>query len=143
MNHDKVISILNWGFPGTLDRAQKWDGVKSLQSFLDDDVTWVGSPVTASQIEAKEADYDAHIASIASAKDAVQYIEDRKVGYIAQTMAAKSYDGDPIDGLGFWIDAIMTWAEQEIDAGRLQTTPEMDALFSIRSTVKTTYPKPE
>jgi len=81
--------------------------------------------------------------TLAAEKAATAYIPARAQAYRSATAALKSLDSVPeVTAIGFWIDAIMGLLEQEINAGRIQSTAELSALLSARATVKSNNPKP-
>ena len=61
--HKKKRRILQWAFPERLAAINPpaWDGIEDYQVFLDRQAVWSGPPVSAAEIAAKEADYDAHM----------------------------------------------------------------------------------
>lgn len=67
-SHRQFRLILEWAFPRRFGEVKvAWNGIEDKQTYLDREATWVGDPVTAAEVEAKEAAYDAHIASIENA----------------------------------------------------------------------------
>ena len=63
-DHRKLRRVCQWAFPGSIvSVSEAWNGIEDKQAFLDRAVKWSGAPITAAEIEAKEADYDAAMAA--------------------------------------------------------------------------------
>ena len=83
------------------------------------------------------------IAAKQAAAGAVAHIPARRKAWRPAILGAKSYaGGDEIDGLGFLGDAILGQFEAAAAAGELALTPEIDALLTMRASIKAAHPKP-
>jgi|TARA_Y100000310_G_scaffold132889_1_gene131821 hypothetical protein len=54
------------------EMTEAWDGTEDYQTFLDRACTWMGAPVTAIEIEAKEAAYDARMIEISTPENVLR-----------------------------------------------------------------------
>lgn len=72
--------------------------------------------------------------------EATAYVRNRKAGYMAAVLGAKSYEdfGDAVDGVGFVLDAVIA----EMAARGDSETQEFADLLTAIAAVKAAYPKP-
>jgi len=69
-------------------------------------------------------------------------IRNRGAGYQSGTLGLKGVQGDQVTVLGFWIDAMAEQLDAIMQAQSITPTAELQALLSMRATVKAANPKP-
>ena len=71
IDHRKQRRIIQWNWPDRLvELSEEWDGAEDRQTYLDRVATWNGVPITPTEIDAEEANYDAAIAAVEANRDA-------------------------------------------------------------------------
>lgn len=140
----KQVQILQSLFDGRWSNVHdRHDGLEDLQAFLNRAVDWIGAPVTASEVMAKEAEYDA--AQLAKVVPAIKAEAQRRILILApewrqRNMLARAAELLEIVTFGGALTPEQETERQALIAGRAAIQAIRDKSNALESSLSTMTP---